>query len=49
MTIISIVIPTYNSSKFILKKDTYILKNLENNTWMCNYCYNVGLDNLYHT
>ena len=39
----------YNSSKASLKKDTYILKNLENNNWMCNYCYNVGLDNLYHT
>ena len=39
----------YNTYKIIVKKDTYILKNLENNTWICNYCYNVGLDNLSYT
>ena len=29
-----------------LKKDTYILKKLENKPWLCNYCYHVGLDKL---
>ena len=39
----------YNSSKIHLKKDTYILKQLENETWVCNYCCNIGLDKLSYT
>lgn len=36
----------YNSSKIILKKDTYILKKLKDKPWICNYCCEVGLDKL---
>jgi hypothetical protein len=36
----------YNSSKEKLKKYTYVLKELENKTWVCNYCFNIGLDKL---
>ena len=36
----------YNASKVILKKDTYILKELEIHHWLCNYCCGIGLDNL---
>ena len=39
----------YNSSKINLKKDTYILKNLEKQPWVCNYCYQIGLDKLSYT
>ena len=37
----------YYTSKDKLKKNTYILKELENKTWLCHYCFNVGLDKLY--
>ena len=37
----------YNASKIRVKKDTYILKKLENKPWLCNYCCHVGLDKLY--
>jgi hypothetical protein len=39
----------YNSSKASLNKDTYILKELEEQSWICNYCCHVGLDNLSYT
>ena len=36
----------YNASKILFKKNTYILKKLENKIWLCNYCCHVGLDTL---
>lgn len=41
--------PEYNASKASLNKDTYILKELETKSWVCNYCYDIGLDNLSYT